>query len=152
MELKYIELKVKRVREGAKLPMRATSGSAAADLCAVCGPEGVTLAPGERALIPTGIAIELPNRGTVALVFARSGLAVRHGLALSNSVGVIDSDYRGEISVGLVNQGPESYTVHSGERIAQLALLPVLLPELTEVQELSGTQRGEGGFGSTGRQ
>ena len=96
-------LKYKKVRPGAALPGRATPGSAAADLRAVCGDEGVTLQPMGRAVIPTGIAVELPGPEYVALVFARSGLAVKNGLTLSNGVGVIDSDYRGEISVGLVN-------------------------------------------------
>lgn len=147
-----MELKVKRVRAGAILPKRATSGSAGADLYAMCGEEGVLLPPMGRALIPTGIAIELPGPETVALVFARSGLAVKNGLALSNGVGVVDSDYRGEISVGLVNLSAQPYLVHQGERIAQLALMPVALPQIVEVEHLSDTQRGTGGFGSTGKQ
>lgn len=144
-------LKYKLTRPGAQAPYRATPGSAAADLHAVCGPEGVTLAPLGRAVIPTGIAIELPGPEYVALVFARSGLAVKNGLALSNGVGVIDSDYRGEISVGLVNLSDKPYTVHNGERIAQLAVMPVVLPELLQTEQLSDTARGTGGFGSTGR-
>ena len=131
------------------LPAYATEGSAGLDLRA-CIEEAVTLPVGGRALIPTGIAIELPGAETVALVFARSGLAIRHGLALANGVGVIDSDYRGEIKVGLINQGAEAYTIQPGERIAQLADLPVLQPEIELVQSLSETERGAGGFGSTG--
>lgn len=145
-------LKFKKVRPGAVLPGRATPGSAAVDLRAVCGDEGVHLEPLGRAVIPTGIAIELPGPETVALVFARSGLAVREGLALSNGVGVIDSDYRGEICVGLVNLSDKPYTVQNGERIAQLAVMPVLIPQMLEVEQLGETQRGQGGFGSTGKQ
>ncbi len=147
-----MNLKVKKVRDGAKLPERATQGAAAADLCAVCEPEGITLAPMERALIPTGIAIELPNENYVALVFARSGLGIKKGIGLSNGVGVIDSDYRGEVQVGLINMGSEPYTIQNGERIAQLAVLPILPFEIEVCDELSETTRGESGFGSTGRQ
>jgi dUTP pyrophosphatase len=146
-----MELKIKRVRPQAQMPVRATEGSAAVDLCAVCDSQGVTLQPGQRAVLPTGIAIELPGPHTVALVFARSGLGIRHGLTLSNGVGVIDSDYRGEICVGLINLGEAPYTVQNGERIAQLAVMPVCLPTLVEVQQLSDTARGTGGLGSTGR-
>lgn len=103
-------------------------------------------------MIPTGIAVELPGPEYVALVFARSGLAVKNGLTLSNGVGVIDSDYRGEISVGLVNLSDKPYTVQNGERIAQLAVMPVALPDMLEVETLTDTERGTGGFGSTGRQ
>ena len=146
-----MELKVKLVREGAQMPRYATPGAAAADLCAVCGEEGVTVPPLGRALIPTGVAIELPDAGYVALVFARSGLGIKHGLTLSNGVGVIDSDYRGEISVGLVNLSAETYTVQSGERIAQLAVVPVQQMQLVQTEVLSPTRRGAGGLGSTGR-
>lgn len=145
-------LKYKIVRPGAVMPGRATEGSAAADLRAVCGEEGVTIEPWKRAVIPTGIAVELPGPEYVALLFARSGLAVKNGLALSNGVGVIDSDYRGEISVGLVNLSDTPYTVYNGERIAQLAVMPVAVPEMLCVEMLSETERGEGGFGSTGKQ
>ena len=144
-------LRYQKLRPEAVTPVRATPGSAAMDLHAVCGEAGVTLPPLGRAVIPTGIAIELPGPETVALVFARSGLAVKNGLALSNGVGVIESDYRGEISVGLVNLSSEPYTVHAGERIAQLAVVPVLLPQLVEAEALTPTERGRGGFGSTGR-
>ena len=143
-------LRYQLLRPGAVAPMRATPGSAAMDLHAVCGEAGVTLPPSGRAVIPTGVAIELPGPDTVALVFARSGLSVKHGLALSNGVGVIDSDYRGEISVGLVNLSDQPYTVHPGERIAQLAVMPVLLPALERADALTPTERGAGGFGSPG--
>lgn len=142
-------MKIKRLR-GAALPEYATSGSAAMDLrSAADGP--VTLAPGGRALIPTGVAIELPSADCAAFVFARSGLAVKSGITLSNAVGVIDSDYRGEICVGLVNLSDKEYTIAPGERIAQLAVMPVIRPEIAEAAELSDTERGAGGFGSTGK-
>ena len=103
----------------AKVPAYATPGSAAADLCAVLD-EPLTLAPMERALVPTGLAIELPGAHTVALVYARSGLSIKHGLCMANGVGVIDSDYRGELKVPMVNLGKEPYTIQPGERVAQL--------------------------------
>lgn len=143
---------IQKSASGGGIAGRATPGSAAADLRAVCGDEGVTLQPMGRAVIPTGIAVELPGPEYVALVFARSGLAVKNGLTLSNGVGVIDSDYRGEISVGLVNLSDKPYTVQNGERIAQLAVMPVALPDMLEVETLTDTERGTGGFGSTGRQ
>ena len=101
--------------------------------------------------IPTGIAIALPSAEYVALVFDRSGLGIKHGIALSNGVGVIDSDYRGEIGVGLVNLSGTPYTVAPGDRIAQLAVVPVVRAALTPVEELDETARGAGGFGSTGK-
>lgn len=145
-----MKLKIKRLHPDARMPVRSTEGSAGMDLCALLE-EPLTLEPGGRAGVPTGIAIGLPGRETVGLVFARSGLAVKHGLALSNGVGVIDSDYRGEIKVGLVNLSDKPYTIQPGERIAQLAVMPVLLPALEEVETLEETDRGAGGFGSTGR-
>ena len=148
--MKDMKLKIKRVHPDARMPVRSTEGSAGMDLCALLE-EPLTLEPGGRAGVPTGIAIGLPCRETVGLVFARSGLAVKHGLALSNGVGVIDSDYRGEIKVGLVNLSDKPYTIQPGERIAQLAVMPVLLPALEEVETLEETDRGAGGFGSTGR-
>ena len=143
-------LLVKKMNPNAVLPSRATSGSAGYDLCA-CLDAPVTVAPGETAKIPTGIAIQLddPNKG--AFVFARSGLATKHGLCPANAVGVVDSDYRGEIFVGLHNHSQEPYTIAPGERIAQLVVLPIVLEELQEVSQLQETQRGAGGFGSTGR-
>lgn len=144
------ELQVKLVREGAKLPVRATDGSAGADLHA-CIAEPLTIPAHGHALVGTGIAINLESSDVAAFVFARSGLAIKHGLGLLNAVGVIDSDYRGEISVGLVNQFAQDYTIQPGERIAQLVLLPVLTPQIVQVQQLAQTQRGAGGFGSTGK-
>lgn len=143
-------LKMKKVRENAIIPKRATAGSAGLDLCA-CIDEPLTVKAGERAVIPSGIAIALESSEVVALVFARSGLAIKHGISLSNSVGVIDSDYRGEICVGIINISREDYTVNPGERIAQLVLTPVIPAEPVEVESLDETERGAGGFGSTGR-
>ncbi len=141
---------MKKVRENAIIPKRATAGSAGLDLCA-CIDEPLTVKAGERAVIPSGIAIALESSEVVALVFARSGLAIKHGISLSNSVGVIDSDYRGEICVGIINTSREDYTVNPGERIAQLVLTPVIPAEPVEVESLDETERGAGGFGSTGR-
>lgn len=145
-----MELKIKRLREEAVLPFYATSGAAGMDLTAVCPGGSITIAPMERALIPTGIAIELPDAGHVALLFARSSLGVKRGLSLPNGVGVIDSDYRGEIHVALVNLSGEPVEIYTGERIAQLVITPVTQVLPVEVKELGQTQRGEGGFGSTG--
>ena len=145
-----MELKVKRLHPDAVIPTRATDGSAGMDLHAVLS-EPLTVAAGERVRIPTGIAIGLPSPETVALVFARSGLAVKHGLTLSNCVGVIDSDYTGEIQVGMINQSDTPYTVQPGERIAQLVIMPVLQPTVVETDMLEKTARGDGGFSSTGR-
>lgn len=142
--------KVRRLRESAKLPFRATDGSAGMDLYA-CIDSPVTLGAGEKAVIPTGIAIELPSAELAAFVFARSGLAIKHGIGLLNGVGVIDSDYRGEICVGVINQLAEPYTIAPDERIAQLVIMPVSLINPVEAQSLDDTARGDGGFGSTGK-
>lgn len=142
-------LRMKKFREGAVLPQRQTEGAAGYDLCA-CLEEPVTLQPGEGYPFPTGLAAEIPQ-GYAGMVFCRSGLGVKHGISLPNCVGVIDSDYRGELVVPLRNFGDGTYTIQPGERIAQLVIMPVLLPEIVEVEELSQTQRGQGGFGSTGR-
>lgn len=143
------ELKIKKVRENAKLPTRGTVGSAGMDLYA-CIDEPITLNGGDKAVIPTGIAIGLSSPEYAAFVYARSGLAIKHGIGLLNSVGVIDSDYRGEICVGVINQLKEPYTIEPFERIAQMVIQPVALPDLVEVESLDETDRGAGGFGSTG--
>lgn len=143
-------LKIKKTDPRATLPARSTPGSAGMDLRALLD-EPLVISPGMRVSVPTGIAIGLPDSQTVGLVFARSGLAIKHGLALSNGVGVIDSDYTGEIRVGLINQSDEAYIIQPGERIAQLVVMPICMPEVLEVEELTETQRGEGGFGSTGK-
>ena len=142
-------LKIKKVRPNAKLPTRGTVGSAGMDLYA-CIDEPITLNGGDKAVIPTGIAIGLSSPEYAAFVYARSGLAIKHGISLLNSVGVIDSDYRGEICVGVINQLKEPYTIEPFERIAQMVIQPVSLPELIEVESLDETDRGAGGFGSNG--
>ena len=142
-------MKWKRLREGAQLPQRQTEGAAGYDLRA-CVEAPVTLEPGEGYSFPTGLAGEIPQ-GLVGLIFCRSGLGVKHGISLPNCVGVIDSDYRGELVVPLRNFGDGTYTIQPGERIAQLVIVPVALPRLEEARELSSTQRGTGGFGSTGQ-
>ena len=145
-----MKLKIKKLRPNAKIPSRATNGSAGMDLRS-CIEEPLTLAPGELKIVPTGLAIELPDNSCAAFLYARSGLGVKHGICLSNGVGVIDSDYRGEICIGLCNVGNEPYTIEPGERVAQMVIAPVLTPEIEDVGELGETARGEGGFGSTGR-
>lgn len=145
-----MELKIKKLREKAILPTRGTKGSAGADLYA-CIEESVTINPGDLKLIPTGVAIALPDSSAVAYLYARSGLGVKHGICLANGVGVIDSDYRGEIMVGLCNVSGEPYIIEPNERIAQMVISPVIIPELVEVEKLDETDRGEGGFGSTGK-
>lgn len=143
------EIHVKRLRAGAVLPTYGSSGAAGADLYA-CLEKDVTILPGETAFIPTGIAIEVPE-DCAGLVYARSGLACKQDLAPANKVGVIDSDYRGEILVALHNHGREIRTVKSGDRIAQMVITPVLTPAYVEVENLSDTARSGGGFGSTGK-
>ena len=145
-----MKLKIKKTDPRAELPVRGTPGSAGLDLRAVLD-EPMTLPPGALVSVPTGIAIGLPSPDTVGLVFARSGLAVKHGIGLSNGVGVIDSDYTGEIRVGLINQSAVPYDLHPGERIAHLVVMPICRPELVEADTLEETERGAGGFGSTGR-
>lgn len=146
-------LQIKRVpHEGVDLPLprRATPGSAGMDLCAAVA-DPVTLEPGAFARIPTGFAVSFPSPAYAGCVFARSGLAVRHGITLPNGVGLIDSDYTGELQVALCNLSREPYTIQPGERIAQLVMVPVCTPRVQEVDELPATGRGAGGFGSTGR-
>ena len=136
---------------GMTMPTYATDGSAAVDLrAAIEENDPVTIAPGARAKIPTGIAIALEDANVVAVLAARSGLAIKSGINLANGIGVIDSDYRGEISVGLYNASDVPFTVHRGDRIAQLMFLPVYAANLIEAEALDETARGEGGFGSTG--
>ena len=149
-----MELKIKALspKLGAEIPFPtyATPGSAGMDLRA-CIDGGVTVAPGEQVLIPTGLSIALPSPDFVALLYARSGLAIKHGLSPANCVGVIDSDYRGEVVVALRNYGREPYTVEPGERVAQMVITPVVQANVTVVAELDDTARGAGGFGSTGK-
>ncbi|BDF58123.1 deoxyuridine 5'-triphosphate nucleotidohydrolase [Christensenellaceae bacterium] len=140
---------IKKLHEQAVIPTYGSEHSAGADLYA-CIDEDMIIQPGETRLVPTGLAMEIPV-GFAGLIYARSGLATKRGLAPANKVGVIDSDYRGEILVSLYNHSPEAQMVTSGERIAQLVLTPVLAVHFCEVEELCATQRGDGGFGSTGK-
>ena len=145
-----MKLKIRKLREDATIPRRATEGAAGMDLYA-CIDENITLAPQQLVIVPTGIAIELPDSGCAAFLYARSGLGVKHGICLGNGVGVIDSDYRGEVCVGLCNVSDKPYVIAPGERIAQMVIAPVFTPDVVEVSELSDTQRGAGGFGSKGK-
>ena len=142
-------VRVKLLKAGAKLPTYGSAQAAGADLYA-CLEEAMTIAPGETAFVPTGIALEVPV-GCAGLIYARSGMACKRGLAPANKVGVVDSDYRGEIIVALHNHGKISQTVETGERVAQFVITPVLTPAYEAVQELSDTARDQGGFGSTGK-
>lgn len=140
---------VKKLSPNAKLPTYGSLEAAGADLYA-CIDEAVTIQPGETVMIPTGIALEVP-KGCAGLIYARSSMGVKRGLAPANKVGVIDSDYRGEIRVVLLNHGKTVQVVEPFERVAQLLITPVLTPEYIEVEELTDTDRGSGGFGSTGK-
>jgi dUTP pyrophosphatase len=142
-----VEVPVRRLVPGAVAPVYAHPGDAGADLVAA---EDVTLEPGGRALVPTGIAIAVPD-GYAGFVHPRSGLASRHGVTVVNAPGTIDAGYRGEVKVALVNLDPAAaYTVRRGDRIAQLVVQPVVRAAFVQVEELPGTRRGAGGFGSTG--
>jgi dUTP pyrophosphatase len=142
-----VSLRVTRLDPRATLPTRAYPGDAGLDLYAV---EQAVLAPGERASIPTGIAIEIPD-GQAGLVLPRSGLAAKHGIAIVNAPGLIDAGYRGELRVLLLNTDrAQPFTVASGDRIAQLVLVQVQTPEVAEVEQLAPSERGGGGFGSSG--
>jgi dUTP pyrophosphatase len=143
------DVKIKLLRKGASIPEYATPGSAAADLRA-CIEEPVSIAPGQIASLPTGIAVSAGRNDIAALIYGRSGLAAKHGITLANSVGVVDSDYRGEICVALINRGSEPYTVNPGDRIAQLMFAPVYTAVFNLADKLDETERAEGGFGSTG--
>ena len=143
------KIAVKKLRPNAILPTYGSAEAAGADLYA-CLDATLTVEPGQTVMIPTGLAMEIPS-GCAGLIFARSGLSVKRGLAPANKVGVIDADYRGEFMVALYNHGQQPQTVEHGERIAQLVITPVFTPGFTEVSELSDTKRGVGGFGSTGK-
>ena len=142
-------IRVKKLRESAILPTYGSTGAAGADLYA-CLEQDVVIEAGMSAFIPTGLAMEIPA-GCAGLIYARSGLACKRGLAPANKVGVVDSDYRGEFMVVLHNHSNQSQTVCHGERIAQLVITPVLTPAYEEAEELTDTGRGTGGFGSTGK-
>ena len=141
-------MNIKKLNENARIPTYGSTAAAGADLYA-CEAGEVTIQPNETKLIHTGLAMEIPE-GLVGLIYARSGLASKKGLAPANKVGVIDSDYRGEIMVALHNHGTAAQTIADGERIAQIVFAPYYAAEFTVVEELGDTARGEGGFGSTG--
>lgn len=144
-----MNIKVKKLKPGATVPTMGSKFAAGADLYSAEDAD-VVIGPGETKFIGTGLAMEIPE-GYVGLVYARSGLACKRGLAPANKVGVVDSDYRGEIKVALHNHGKEAQTVEKGERIAQMVIAPYLSVNYEEADELSETERGEGGLGSTGR-
>lgn len=143
-----IQVKIKKLKEDAVVPEYATAFSAGADLCA-CIDEPVEIIPGETEFISAGFALELPE-GFFGLVAARSGLASKSGIAPANKIGVIDSDYRGEVTVALYNHSSEVRQIYPGERVAQLIIVPYYKAEFETVSDLGVTKRGEGGFGSTG--
>ncbi len=147
--MRKVQVQVQRVREQAVIPQYATEGAAGVDLVA-CIDAPKRLAPGEQVMIPTGIAIALPARDWVGLIFPRSGLATRSGLVLANNVGVIDADYRGEIFCPMLNRGKETVVIEPGDRIAQMVFMPIAVADFVEAEHLEATARGAGGFGSTG--
>lgn len=142
-------VKVKKLDDRAILPTYGSACAAGADLYALVDEESLTIAAGETVLVSTGLSVEIPE-GYVGLIYARSGLATKKGLAPANKVGVIDSDYRGEVKVALFNQSGKEQTIAAGERVAQLVIAPYLAVEYQQAEELSDTARGAGGFGSTG--
>ena len=145
-----VDLKILDERLGQSIPMPtyATEGSAGLDLRA-CLEEALTIEPGETHLIPTGMAIHLDDPGLAAMLLPRSGLGHKHGIVLGNLVGLIDSDYQGQLMVSVWNRGNTSFTVEIGERIAQMVIVPVIQPEFKIVNDFDESDRGEGGFGST---
>ncbi len=148
--MEQLTVTFQKLDDRAQMPAYATAGAAAADLCAVLDAP-LTIAPMQRVLVPTGLAMSLPSAQVVALVYARSGLSIKHGLCMANGVGVIDSDYRGELKVPMINLGTEAYTVQPGERVAQLCIAPVYTAAFALADTLDETARGAGGFGSTGK-
>lgn len=144
--MENINVKIMMTRD-MPAPEYATDGSAAVDLRAA---EAITIEAGARALVPTGVHIAPESKNVVAIVAARSGLAIKHGISLSNGIGVIDSDYRGEICVGLINHSDKAFSIERGDRVAQLMFMPVLTAKLIPAESLDETERGAGGFGSTG--
>ena len=143
------EIRFLKLHTDAQIPTRGTAQSAGLDLHAYLDAP-LTLKSGDIVLVPTGLSVGLPKE-TVGYIFARSSLATKHGITLPNAVGVIDSDYRGELKVALINLKKEPYTIEHGDRMAQLVVSPVLLSFPVEVSSLEETERGEGGFGSTGK-
>jgi dUTP pyrophosphatase len=144
-----LKIELKKLHPGAILPRIATTGSAGADL-SVCLDAPLTIKPGERVILPLGFAAAVPP-GYAGLICARSSLSAIHGIALANGVGVVDSDYRGEWRVALINHSDKAYEIHHGDRVAQVLLIPAEAAEFAEAAELDDTERGGGGYGSTGR-
>ena len=150
--MKKIQLKLldDRIGQSIPLPEHATSGSAGLDLRA-CLDQSLLLKPGETQLIPTGMAIHINDESLAAVILPRSGLGHKHGIVLGNLVGLIDSDYQGQLFVSCWNRGDTEFTIDIGDRIAQLVFVPVARVEFEQVDEFNGSQRGEGGFGHTGK-
>ncbi|MCG9705260.1 dUTP diphosphatase [Photobacterium damselae] len=151
--MKKIDLKILDPRVGNEfpLPAYATEGSAGLDLRA-CLDQALTVAPGETQLVPTGLAIHIADNSLAATILPRSGLGHKHGIVLGNLVGLIDSDYQGQLMVSVWNRGQSTFTIEPGDRIAQLVFVPVVQAEFNLVEDFSATDRGEGGFGHSGRQ
>ncbi|WP_416757116.1 dUTP diphosphatase [Roseateles sp. So40a] len=145
-----IDLKVLDRRMAEQLPAYATTGSAGLDLRA-CLDEAITLAPGDTVLVPTGLAIHIGDAGLAAMILPRSGLGHKHGVVLGNLVGLIDSDYQGQLMVSVWNRGKDTFTIQPMERIAQMVIVPVVQPQFRVVDDFDASSRGEGGFGSTGK-
>lgn len=145
-----IDLKVLDRRMAEHLPAYATTGSAGLDLRA-CLDEAITLAPGDTVLVPTGLAIHIGDAGLAAMILPRSGLGHKHGVVLGNLVGLIDSDYQGQLMVSVWNRGKDVFTIQPMERIAQMVIVPVVQPTFRVVDDFDASSRGEGGFGSTGK-
>jgi len=150
--MQKIQLKIldSRLGDAIELPDYATTGSAGLDLRA-CLDEAITLAPGETVLIPTGLAIHIDDPGLAAVLLPRSGLGHKHGIVLGNLVGLIDSDYQGQVFVSCWNRGQDSFEINVGERIAQMVFIPVVQVGFEQVEEFTSSERGTGGFGHTGR-
>lgn len=144
-----MEVRIKKLRDDAVIPKRGTAAAAGADLYACFDGESLSIAPGKTVMVPTGLSVEIPD-GYAGLIMARSGLSVKRDLAPANKVGLIDSDYRGEIMVALHNHGADTQTIEFHERVAQFVIVPYVGADYVEADELSDTARGEGGFGSTG--
>lgn len=144
-----MKLKLKKLRENAVIPSRATSGSAGLDLCAAID-SPITIESGEIRLIPTGLSAQPDEENVALMIYPRSGLSSKYGVSLANCVGVVDSDYRGEICIPLINHGKSAFTVECGMRIAQLVVTPIIIPETEVSDNLDDTERGSGGFGSSG--
>jgi dUTP pyrophosphatase len=148
--MRKLDIKILDERLRSQLPAYATAGAAGLDLRA-CGPEAITLEPGQTALIPSGLAIHLDDPGLAAIVIPRSGLGHKHGIVLGNLVGLIDSDYQGQVFVSCWNRGRDAFVINPLERIAQLVVVPVVQVELNVVESFEESSRGAGGFGSTGK-